>query len=111
MFTSLAPLLATAVLVGCNRRADPPAPADHFRGFLRLGPEEISFQPCGTSREHRWWWELEGRPLTRKQADGWQLAEPILNSQPRCDINTMPCKLQEAYVELNGVVSQPGHFG
>src|SRR5262245_34924211 len=89
----LSVLLATAVLGGCGPAANPTAPGDQFRGFLRLGPEEISLQPCGTSREQRWWWELEGRPFTRKQADGWQLAETILDSQPSCDLNTMPCKL------------------
>jgi hypothetical protein len=34
-----------------------------------------------------------------------------LDAQPRCDLDTLPCKLQEAYVELDGRLTEPGHFG
>jgi hypothetical protein len=104
------PVLASPLVLlvpGC-KSAKPVAPTAQFRGFLRLGPEQMSFQSCGTSRRDRWWWELDPRV---GEVKGWKDAEAILDSQPRCDLDTLPCKLQEVYVEANGRLSESGRFG
>jgi len=98
-------------LAGCHHegtgghRSDVPEPQAQFRGFIRLGPEQMSFQPCGSTRDDRWWW------AARDDVPGWKGVDAILDAQPRCDLDTMPCKLQEAYVELDGRLTEPGEFG
>ena len=88
-----------------------------FRGFIRWGPEQESFQPCGVAHRHRWWLDREQderAPAERQQrrralAETWMLAEDVLNAQPVCD--SAPCKHQEVYVELDGDLTEPGHYG
>jgi hypothetical protein len=87
----------------CPTGKPPANAAAQFRGYVRLGPEQVSFQPCGATWTHRWW-------LTGGGA-GWELAQCILDSQPLCDLGTMPCELQEAYVEMDADLSAPGSFG
>jgi hypothetical protein len=72
---------------------------------------------------HRWWllggdrthMELSGRVGLRDAdegpARGWDRVQCILNSQPLCDLATLPCDLQEAYVEMDAELSAPGTFG
>jgi hypothetical protein len=88
-----------------------------FRGFIRWGPEQESFQPCGVAWRHRWWLDREQqeRALAERQqrrralAETWRLAEDVLNAQPSCDF--VPCRDQTVYVELDGDLSEPGHYG
>jgi hypothetical protein len=81
-----------------------------FRGFLRLGPEQMSFQRCEVPRSTQWWWEL-APTAAWEEVDGWKRAKDILDAQPLCDLHTLPCKLQEVYAEFDGDVTPPGRFG
>jgi hypothetical protein len=39
------------------------------------------------------------------------MASAVLDAQPRCDLDTLPCTPQVAYVEMDATLSAPGHFG
>jgi hypothetical protein len=99
-------LLATP-LAGCPRPMPPPSGkpgVGTIRGYVRLGPEEESFQRCGDTTADTMWLG-EGRDET------WAPVSKILGAQPECDLDTIPCDHQEAYVELDGTISEPGHYG
>jgi hypothetical protein len=114
---SAAAALSTVLLVACRHQdvgrpqSEAPEQAAQFRGFMRLGPEQMSFQPCGTPRRGRWWWELESKAAAWEEVPGWLSAKEILDAQPRCDLDTIPCELQEVYAELDGLLTEAGHFG
>jgi len=75
--------------------------AKPVRGTVLLGPEMMAFQPCNSSDE--WWIASTG--------DSEGKVAAILNAQPRCDLGTMPCVLQRAYVEAEARVSEKGEYG
>jgi hypothetical protein len=72
---------------------------------------------------HRWWLvggsrthiELTGgvelRDTDKGAAAGWDRVQCILDSQALCDLATLPCELQEAYVEMDADISALGNFG
>jgi hypothetical protein len=105
--------LAAAVIAcfvgGRVRPTEAVADGPQFRGFVRLGPEQVSFQPCGVSRLHRWWFEPAAPDGSAPKS--WRLAADILDAQPRCDLDTLPCRLQEVYVEMDGKLTDRGRFG
>jgi hypothetical protein len=107
----LGPLaVVVACLLGCRERPlEAKASGPQFRGFIRLGPEQVSFQPCGASRSHRWW--FNSAAPDESPPETWSLASDILKAQPHCDVGTMPCRLQEVYVEMDGKPTEPGRLG
>lgn len=98
-------LLAVGLGGACESRRGP------FRGFLRWGPEQMSLQPCDVPWSGRWWYELAPTAGTSEGIEGWKVAQDILDAQPRCDLGTLPCTLQEVYVEVDGEVTAPGKYG
>jgi len=106
-------LVAAGASSGCrNETAPAPAHKAQHRGYLRWGPHETSFQPCGQSEQ----WEFElAVPHEHAQWEppipGWEFVESILRTQPRCDTTTAPCTRQEVYVEADGDFSKSGRFG
>jgi hypothetical protein len=61
------------------------------------------FQPC--DQKERWWVEFSEPPITRPiwepeqpPAQGWEMAESVLKSQPDCDTHNLPCTAQIAYL-------------
>jgi hypothetical protein len=91
-------LSAVAGSFACSR-----AERGRLRGYVRRGPEEVTFHPCG-SREG--WWISVNRP------HGWLTVEHVLASQPGCNLmNAGNCVPQEAFIEGDGQVTAPGHYG
>jgi hypothetical protein len=103
MHTRLRAALLLIFAVGCAHGA-PATDKPSYRGYVRLGPDQASFQVCGAPRTKRWW--LVGTIGT----EGWKQVSAILDAQPGCD-GEAPCHLQEAYVELDGKLSAPGSYG
>ena len=77
---------------------------EHYKGIIYFGPEAMFFVECGNTE--RWW--LEGRSF---KAKGWSDVKEVLNSQPKCSLETMPCKMQEVPVSGFGVLSSRGEYG
>jgi hypothetical protein len=99
-------LLATS-LAACPRPMPGPSGkpgVGTIRGYVRLGPEEVSFQRCGETTGDRMWLGEGGN-------ETWGPVSDILHAQRECDLDTLPCAHQEAYVELDGTISEPGHYG
>ena len=71
------------------------------RGTMLLGPEMMAFQPCNS--QDKWW------IASTDDREGKITA--ILDTQPRCDLDTMPCERQRAYVEADARVSEKGEYG
>jgi hypothetical protein len=98
--------LELAGTAACRHPA--PAPSAPYvgkgslRGYVRLGPEQVSFQACGSDR--KWW-------LAPANAPGWSDAVRVLEAQPECDLGYTPCALQEVFVDADGQVSPPGEYG
>lgn len=75
-----------------------------LKGTVLFGPEAMYFKKCGS--EEKWW--LGSYTF---KAEGWQEVEKELDSQPLCDLSTMPCKHQS--VEISGIagLSVRGEYG
>jgi hypothetical protein len=95
--------LLLAGAFGCAHKS-PKAEKPIYKGYVRLGPEQVSFQPCGEPRAKRWWLaETQGH-------EGWKEVAAVLDAQPECDLGKA-CQLQQAYVEIEGKLSPPGSYG
>jgi len=104
-------LLLAGATCGCARPTRQPTAKGQYRGFLRLGPESMTLQPCDTPERSEWWWDFEAGSGGWKGVEGGIMAESVLDAQPRCDLYTLPCEWQEVYVEIDGRLSEKGHFG
>lgn len=49
--------------------------------------------------------------LGGQRVEGWDDVQKVLDKQPRCDLDMLPCEMQQAYVELDGAISEAGRFG
>jgi hypothetical protein len=94
-------LVLTVVLPLSALASDGKEAAKPVRGVVALGPEQMAFQPCNS--QERWWIASTG--------DSEGKVAAILNAQPSCDLGTMPCKEQRAYVEAEARVSRKGKYG
>ncbi|MBU2709033.1 hypothetical protein KCM76_23760 [Zooshikella marina] len=76
----------------------------YIEGKIFFGPEAMYFIECNS--EERWW--LSSPTFN---AQGWKNAKKLLDAQPRCDLDAMPCKHQEVVVSGAAVITDEGSFG
>lgn len=73
-------------------------------GTILFGPEAMFFKECDSNKE---WW-LDNNSF---KAQGWEAVSKELNSQPLCNLSTMPCKHQSAVVSGTALLSNKGNYG
>ena len=91
------------LLIVLSSVASPPA-EDDVLGTLVFGPEAMYFVECGGT-EKLW---LNGLSL---KSPGWEAVNYVLEAQPRCDLDQLPCTPQRVIVMGRARKSQPGNYG
>lgn len=89
--------IALSILISCS------APEEKV-GVVGFGPEAMYFRDC-SSGERSWLHEDSW------DAEGWTLVTEEVQAQPRCDLRSMPCRHQLAYVVAEISLSKPGSYG
>ncbi|MFO1494197.1 MAG: hypothetical protein U1F26_06005 [Lysobacterales bacterium] len=81
-----------------------PGREQNVLGTLYFGPESMLFVACG-AKEYLW---LNGQILKSPE---WSAVQYVLDAQPRCDLDTMPCTPQRVIVAGMARISQAGTYG
>lgn len=77
---------------------------ERLEGVIGLGPESMYFHSCSTGRVS---WLHQGS----FEAHGWVQVAKELDRRPTCDLRTMPCKHQLAFVAVDAKIKEGGSYG